>query len=406
MKLRLLAVLLLLLLGAAPAQAGSLLSDEPRDDHRDDHSAAHDGDTPHSGLPALGSVSAGPFPAPPTTAAAAAMLHISEDLLLSSQAACELTFARRYRDARAAFDDISARYPTSGVGPLGNAILYQALMFENFDWAYDAQFRAASAQTRAQVELGLEQPGAEPLEQFVLAGLGGLDAIHSLRKGDYLVALGRALVAMRALRSVEELAPAFPDPRIGDGMYLYWRSVVTAQSSLLPDFPDRRREGIEALQRAEAGGVLLGPGASLVLAFAWIEERDLPRALRSVDVNNVKYPDCVVNALTRGRILTSMRRYDEALAQYDRVVAQRVNNERVHYFRGIVLARTGRYAEAAAAWTTYLGFSAPPEEYRAQTYYRLGDVRARLGDSDGARAAYAAGAKLGNVAAKHALEAL
>lgn len=391
---------LCVLLGGPPALAGSILSDEQHDDDIDANVMRS------GGLQPLGAVDPGPLPSRPSTEQAAAMLRIPVDLLVRSQQACELLFGRHYREAKAGFDSISVSYPTSGVGPLGIAILYQALMFENFDWKFDAQFRAASAQTRAQLERGLDEPGAEPLEHFVLAGVGGLDAVHSLRKGDYLSALGSALVAMRALQQTEAEAPDFPDPRIGDGMYEYWRTVVTAASDILPNFPDRREDGIRHLMQAESGGVLLGPGASLVLAYAYIEEHDLPRALRSVDVNVTRYPDCVVNNLTRGRILTSLRRYDEALAVYDRVIAQNVQNERAWYFRGIVLARLGRTPEAMTAWTTYLAFPSPPPEYKAETWYRLGIARQRSSDPDGARAAFELGAKLGNQAAKNALDGL
>ncbi len=394
--------LLLALLCAPPALAGSLLSDE----QKDDDSLNEGGVLGGGGLPVLAPVEPGPLPPKPTTEAAAAMLRIPPDLLVRAQQACDLMFARRYRDAKLVFDDIAVRYPTTGVGPLGISILWQALMFENFDWKYDAQFRAASAQTRAQLERGFDEAGAEPLEQFVLAGVGGLDAVHALRKGEYISALGSAVTAMRALQQTEAEAPELHDAKIGDGMYLYWRTTVSAASNLIPDFPDRRADGIRALMQAESGGVLLGPGASLVMAYAYIEEHDLPRALRAVDVNVARYPDCVVNNLTRGRILTSMRRYDEALRVYDGVIAQNVQNERVYYFRGIVLARLGRYPEATTAWQTYLGFPSPPLEYKGQTWYRLGVARERTGDTPGAKIAFTEAVKLGNEAAERALEAL
>lgn len=385
---------------AAPARAGSLLSDEQHDEDIDESVIKN------APLPPVGAIDPGPLPSRPSTEVAAAMLRIPTDLLLRSQGACDLVFARRYREAKVAFDEIGVRYPTSGVGPMGTAIMYQALMFENFDWRYDAQFRTASAQSRAQLEIGLAESGAEPLEHFVLAGISGLDAVHSLRKGDYLAALGSALTGMRALGQAEAEAPDFPDPRIGDGMYEYWRTIVTASSNLLPDFPDKRAEGLRHLMQAESGGVLLGPGASLVMAYAYIEEHDLPRALQKVDVNVARYPDCIVNNMTRGRILTSMRRYDEALAVYDRVLAQGAKNERAYYFRGIVLGRMGRMPEAIVAWNTYLAFPNPPPEYKGQTWYRVGVARQRTGDTEGARAAFTAGAGLGNEAASAALETL
>lgn len=373
--------------------AGSILSDAQGDD---------EGDPPV--LPALGPVAPGPLPARPSDIDAAAMLKVPLDLFVTARKGCQLLFARRYREAKTVFDDISARYPTTGVGPLGVAILYQALMFENFDWKYDAQFRNASAMARAQLEQGLSESGGETMKEFVLAAIGGIDAVHSLRKGDYLQALGSALVAIRALDQTEEQAPGLYDAKIGDGMYLYWRSVVTASSSFLPDFPDRRADGIRALMQAESGGVLLGPGASLVMSYSYIEERDWPAALAEVDKNASVYPDCIVNALTRGRILTAMGRYPDAIAVYDHVIAQQAQNERVYYFRGIVQNRQGNVADAITDWTTYLAYPSPPPEYKGQTWFRLGLARTSTGDTEGARAAFTEGAKLDNGPSKKALE--
>ncbi|MFN7143566.1 MAG: tetratricopeptide repeat protein, partial [Myxococcota bacterium] len=336
---------------------------------------------------------------------AAAALGTDVPRVEATRAAIELLYQRRYKEARKAFDALTARYPTSGIGPLGAALIWQGLMFENFDFRYEGQYRVAYDAARAQLAAGAKEPGNDALEAFIGAGLQGLDAIWALRKGEVLTALDRAISGMRGLERTKALAPAFKDALLGDGMYLYWRSVVTRSSRLLPDFPDRRAEGLALMKRAEAESVFLGAGASLSLAYAYIEERQLAHALDRSLAIRMRYADNVMNNMTLGRVYTSLRRYDDALRVYDEVLADEPKNQRVHYFRGVVLARTGRYAEAARAYHHYVGFREVPGPLRSQAWYRLGTVYEQLGDPRRAHAAFEqAVATGGNEAARRALD--
>ena len=55
----------------------------------------------------------------------------------------------------------------------------------------------------------------------------GIDAIHSMRRGNYLTSLNRALEAMKAIDRAKQLAPEFPDLKLENGLYNYWRTVIT-----------------------------------------------------------------------------------------------------------------------------------------------------------------------------------
>lgn len=338
---------------------------------------------------------------------AAEALRSDVKLLDATRLAVEQIYARDYKSAKKALDTLAKDWPTTGIGPLGMAIVYQALMFENFDYRYERQYKLAFEQARAQVAVGAAQPGDDAFEQFVLAGALGLDAIHTMRKGEYLSALNRAFEGMKALDRVKALAPAFPDVWVGDGLYLYWRTVVTQNSKVLPDFPDKRAEGLAVLEKAEREAFLLGPGATLAIAYAFIEERQLKAALERCNRARIAYPENVINNMTLGRIYTSLRRYGDALAIYDEVLAHVPDNQRVHYHRGVVLSRLGRHADAERAYKTYLGFKDPTPDARGQAWYRLGALYARQKQPDKARAHYQqAVATSGHAGARRALEKL
>lgn len=338
---------------------------------------------------------------------AAEALGSKVEMLDECREAIELIYKRRYKDARKVLDGVRTKYPTTGLGPLGLVLIYQALMFENFDWRYEKQYELAFKDVRAQVDVGLATPGDEAFEHFVLAGALGIDAIHKMRKTEFLPALNRAYEALKALEKTKKLAPTFADASLGDGLYLYWRTVASQSSKLLPAFEDKRVEGLALMEKAEKESLLLGPGATLALAYSYIEERKLKSALERCLYARLEYPDNVVNNMTLGRIYTSMRRYPDALRVYDDILDDAPDNQRAHYFRGVVLARSQRYDEAQKAYETYLGFKDVPKDARGQTLYRLGALHMRQKRYDKAEGYFKqAIAETGNEAAKRALERL
>jgi tetratricopeptide (TPR) repeat protein len=343
-------------------------------------------------------------PYPPLSYKAAEVLKIDVAFADRCRGAVELIYERRYKEAKKELDRLTVEYPTTGIGPSGVAVIYQALMFENYDYRYEGQYKLAWEAAIAQIAEGRQLPGNEPIETFLLAGMKGLDSIHRMRRADYFGAISSGLEAVQALAETKKFAPQFVDPLLGDGMYMYWRTVVARMSALIPDGPDERVAGKELMKRVEKEGVLMSPAATLALTYSYIEERDLRNALARSMYGRQKYPGNVINNLTAGRILTSMRRYDDAVRMYRDVLATAPDNQRAHYHLGVVYARMSKFTEAEKEYRTYAGFKDVQAEYRGQTFYRLGLLYARQGKTAEAKAAYQSAAELKNESAKRALE--
>lgn len=400
---RALTLALLLLLGpVGPAFAAGEAAEDDEDDLAEN--------TLTGAKPATASATGGPVsvvsrPYHADSYRAAEVLRSDVKMLDASRAAVELVYQRRYKEARVALDGISRKYPTTGLGPLGLVIVYQALMFENFDWRYEKQYLIAFKQVREQLDAGMAQAGDEAFEHFVLAGALGIDAIHTMRKGDYLAALNRAFEALKSLERTKAAAPGFADAALGDGLYLYWRSVVSQHSKLLPSFDDKRDAGIALMKKAETDAFLLGPASTLALAYSYIEERKLDGALERCLQARLAYPDNVVNNMTLGRIYTSLRRYPDALHVYDEILEDAPDNQRAHYHRGVVLGRMKRLDEARRAYETYLTFKDVPKEARGQALYRIGALYLREDQRQKAETYFQQAVQTsGNEAAKRALE--
>jgi tetratricopeptide (TPR) repeat protein len=190
-------------------------------------------------------------------------------------------------------------------------------------------------------------------------------------------------------------------------LYLYWRSSLTESSKILPDFPDQRAAGIDLMKKVEREGIYLGFGASLALAYSYLDQKENRLALDRSLYIRARYPDNVVNNMTLARIYTIYQRFEDALRLYEEVLVDDPDNQRSWYHKGVVLTRLGRFSEAQSALDHYLGFAEIPVDARAQAWYRIGLLKARQGATDAARTAFEESIRIhNNPSARRALARL
>jgi tetratricopeptide (TPR) repeat protein len=316
-------------------------------------------------------------------------------------------YLRDYDGSRKHFFKLDNQFPGTGIKPVTDVVIWQAIMLENWDFRYDAEYRAANSEAQTALTRALAVPGNEGWEHFLMAGTLGIEAIHVVRLEKYLSALQIALDAMTHAGQAREAAPEFTDLLLADGMYNYWRTVVTENSKVLPQFADKRVEGIEQMKVVEREGIFLTAPARLSLSFSYVEEHDDRSALAELLENKRLYPDNIINLLVLGQVLSSMRRFDDALATYDHIRAVDPTNQRALYWKGVTLLNAGRSAEALEPLTQYLASDYLETWHRSWTHYRLGQVHYRQKRYAEAEASYRAAIEIdGHKSAKAALERL
>ena len=337
------------------------------------------------------------MPYPPVVYRGAQVLGLPEDFVQQARDGLEQIYLRDYKSAKTTFDELGKDYRGGGVGPVGQALVWQAMMLENFDFKYESQYQVSYKNARVQLEQSLTTQGNEGFEYFLLAGILGVDAIHTMRHGDYLTALNRGYEAMKSVAKCKAAAPDFPDVVLGDGIYNYWRTVVTLATPALPDFGDHREEGIQQIMKVEREGIFLSAPATLALTFTWIEEGDNKRALDSALRNKRAYPDNVVNNLVLGRIHTYLRKYDAAILAFQDVLRVAPDNQRVQYYKSQVYTRQKDYAAATKSIDTYLAFTNLSDDQRAEGLHQKGEVYYKQKDWDNAEEYYKQAWKTGKL---------
>lgn len=336
----------------------------------------------------------------------AAQLGMSRAFVGHVRDGLDMLYHRHYRDMRTLFSELEAVYPDTAVSAVSDALMWQSMMFENYDFRYDASYQASSALARKRLGAALGKPGNEAWENLMLGVVAGIEAIHAARQDHYLPALSLAFEAIDHIETTRKIAPNFLDLALADGLYNYWRTAITLRSKALPDFGDKRDLGIQQMQSVIDSGVFLTAPARLSLAYSYLDRGKYLDAARLLQENEKLYPDNVINEMLLGTTFLYARKYPDALVAFDRVSAIDPTNRRVIYYRGIAQHRLSRYDEALKSFEAYLAFPDLESYQRSGTLWRLGEVLFQLKRYDEAEAMFDASAKLGDDNAKASLERL
>lgn len=343
----------------------------------------------------------------PEVVTAARELGLARAFVANVQIGLELIYERRYDECRSFLGEVDRLYPDSAVAPMADLLVAQARMIENFDFRFDAEYRAASAAARTRLAAAQKRPGADGWERLALGVVSGIEGIHEARRGKYLQALPLAFEALDHIEAARAAAPGFVDLQLADGLYHYWRTHLTEQARFLPSFGDYKAQGIEEMQAVIQRGVFLAAPARLAMAFTWMEERQFERARAELLANRAQYPDNVINEMMLGIVDLSLQQHARALETFDAILRVDPSLRRVRYYRAVALLRLDRPDDAIADLKTYLAFDGTEPWQRSGAYFRLGQAMEAKKLWPGAIAAYQKAVALdGNSGAKSAVARL
>jgi len=299
-----------------------------------------------------------------------------------------LIYLREYKNARGQFHTLGKEFPGWGIGPVGEVLVWQALMLENFDFRFEGQYQTALRKSQAELQAAMQLPGNEAWEYFLMSGVLGIDSIHTMRHEEWMKALSRGYEAMKMVAKVKELAPDFADIRLGDGLFNYWVTVVSKSTKAIPDMGDKRQEGIADMRRVETQGIFLAPAATLALTFTWIEEGAKKEALRTAVRNQKRYPNNIINNLVLARVQMYNNIYDQSEKTLKHVLSTDPKNRRAHYYLARLYLRWKKVDEAIASLDRYLAFTDLDKRDRGVALYYKGIAYLRKKDVDAAEAAF------------------
>ena len=314
-------------------------------------------------------------------------LQMSVDFVWSCWEVMNSLYQRDYKGLHGVVERVKKQYPDSGVAPVGRALMWQVLMLENFDFKYEMQYKSSFDIARQDLERARLQPGNDAWENFLMGAILGVDAIHELRKEDFLDAINQGYEAMKFIEMAKKQAPYFVDSQLGDGLWLYWRSLIASNVPGVPVFADERPQGIEMMQLAERESVFLRPAASHALVYTWIEERKMKTALMTAKHLQDFYPNNVINLQVLGRVQMYQRQYKAAEKSFQRVLLLSPKNQRVHFYLARLYMRMQQNQKAEEHIDTYLTFDLS-DYHKGYAYYFKGHIHYRQKEYKKAKKAY------------------
>lgn len=309
-------------------------------------------------------------------------LGVSRPEFAATQEGMDLIYQRRYLEALDHFEGMGFDFPDSPVGPVGRSLVYQAQMFENYDFSRERSYKTELADAQVRLKRALKSSPHPEWIWFLNAVHLGVDAIYDVRKKRYLPAFDKAWDALEEIKKVERGAPDFEDVDLALGLYNYWRTVITESVDVLPPFGDKRSQGLAQIRNARDNGLLAQAPASFALTFSLIEKGDFKAAVKEGERTQKEYPGSVLNQLILAQAYRRARKYPEALAILDSVRTKHPEIQRVWFHIGDVHYKSRRNnGKAREAFLRYLK-SDPVDDYKAYTYYRLGQLERRARNYD------------------------
>ena len=294
-----------------------------------------------------------------------------------AQEGMELIYQRRYNEALEVFEVAGIDFPDSPLGPVGRSIVYQAMMFENYDFSWDRIYLQEAADAEKRFKRVSRSRDKKAWNLFLLAVHQGVHAMYQVRHLDYLAGFNLAWEALENVKKVQRLAPDFHDVQLALGLYNYWRTALTENIDYLPKFGDHRAEGLAQMQLAKEKGLLAPAPASLCLTYSYMESKRWEEAIDESMWARQRYPTSILNEMTIGRVYIGMKRFEDALQAFEQVKALAPDNDRVHWQIGEVHYKSRKnHVAAKEAYKKYIE-SEPLPEYKAHAYYRVGLVERR-----------------------------
>jgi tetratricopeptide (TPR) repeat protein len=231
--------------------------------------------------------------------------------------AYDLALARQYQDARRICERLERDYPDDPAGSAGLMVLFQVMMLENDDYAYDRELKAAAERNQAAINRFLEKATRNSW-YYTLAGTSwGIQGIYYLRQDQYLMGFYRGYNGLRYLRVALKMNPDDWEARMGLGVFLYYSSAYT---SFLPFiFPDRRAEGIREVEQAGKHRPYLSEVSRIALYYIYLNEHDYDRGLAVMRELLAERPQFVVYCQFAGRALIQKGDFQSALSYYRRI---------------------------------------------------------------------------------------
>ncbi len=153
---------------------------------------------------------------------------------------------------------------------------------------------------------------------FYMGSAYGFRAYFGGKNGQWVAALRDGALARRYLNKAIEKDSTLYDAYLGIGTYKYW---LSTKVSWVPLVPDMRDEGIELVQKTAQHACPSRDLARHQLVYILLDYGHYDQALAIAEDLVARYPESIFMNWAYSHVKMKMRRYDEAIAAYEKILA-------------------------------------------------------------------------------------
>lgn len=271
-------------------------------------------------------------------------------------------YTESFDSAAVWFDSIQRVYPENPSGWFYKAALVQVYMMDGCRTDRELEYSQLIDSTIAKATRYLGD-GSNPWAQYYLGSAHMYSAIHEGSKKNYWAAFSLGMKGGKMLKKLIETYPEFYDAYLGAGSFDYFWARASRYLPVLKLIGDFTK-GVEEIKVARAKGAYSRITAQNALVWIYTQEGKYAEGLRLADDLVAQYPSSRTFLWSRAGIRYANRKYEDALADYERLYAiydaaaekNYANLAQGKLYAGKCLFELGRLKESRQACDAVLGF--------------------------------------------------
>ncbi len=314
----------------------------------------------------------------------------------------DLTFAMRFDEAIAQFDQVIAKDTTHPSGYFMKSAVYFWKFTRNYrSQSIGDEFETVSLHALEIAEDFLEDNEDNQDGMFYLGGIyGNLGRYYAIKRS-YWNAYWYGRKGKNYLEDLVEINPNYYDAYLGLGIYHYYAAIMPRFLkffSFILGIDGEKEQGIRELQLAIEKGTLTNNEARIFLSTIYLRiEHEYEKALTLLEELYQQYPENPAFKVSLGWAYTRLNDDDKALLVFDEILNdknlnfQLVTNQAL-YYSGDIYFKRNNFNKAIEYYQKVIANSADKEENRHWIYARAllstGKCMELAGDRRGAVSYY------------------
>lgn len=250
------------------------------------------------------------------SAASAVPPMLTSDMHVLVLSTINYIYNEQYNEAKDEARKIIRRYPAHPAGYFFMAATIDSWMTTHFSDKQENEFYRFCELAVEKGEKALEKNPDDEWVKFFIGGAEGYKGTYEARYERWITAFRYGWKGVSIFMQLQDRKCGIVDLSYGIGSYEYWRSALMKNLWWMPGVEDKRREGIEKLQKARNDGLYAKAAASVSLMDIYTNEKKYGEALRVAEESLFQYPSSLMFVFGKAGILFKLKKYAESGALY------------------------------------------------------------------------------------------